>query len=142
MAHLTKLSFSAALVKEQESRLKRAREFVAQAKNQSVEEELAAEEEREKEEDVSVEEEEVEGSDEEWMDWRVQRGGKRGGGVCLVLSTHHAEEEDKATGTGFAEGSCSGFPAFREGVEIWQFHAGLCRDHPAVKKLLDCAARS
>ena len=71
MAHLPRLGFSADLVQEQASRLSRAREFIAKGKYQCHEEEMAFQEEGKVEEEVSEEEVELEGSDEEWLDWRV-----------------------------------------------------------------------
>ena len=112
--------------------MRRAREFVAQAKNQSDEEELAAEEERE--EEVSVEEEEVEGSDEEWLDWRVEEVAnveEESSGTV----THHAEEEDKTTGTGFAEAVAADFPRFAKGSKSGSFPQ-VVPGSPGSQKLL------
>ena len=70
---LARLSFSAEQVQEQADRLKKAREFVAQAKRQMEENEGLEAEVRELGEEVSVEEEEVEGSDAEWLEGSRRR---------------------------------------------------------------------
>ena len=70
---MERLGFSADLVEEPVK-------FIAKAKYQCHEEEMAFQEEEKVEEEVSEEEVELEGSDEEWLDWRVG-GGTRVKGV-------------------------------------------------------------
>ena len=95
------------------------REFVARAKNRIDEDKVLETEESEMEEEVSVEVEEVEGRDEEWLDWRENERAR----VERESSGTDEEEEDKTMVEGISEAIAAEIPRFAKRSKTRSFFA-------------------